>query len=1624
MLSADLLTVLVGLVLGLGALLVVQAVYVTYLEFRVRRLRRRGAYPRAIRLARRVVWFLRLNFRGTRWVGALVRNRRGEEGTIFSGYVRAVCDLAGLLQETGEIGEAEELLDGALEQVREVGAESTQVHALLLNGRAALDLYRGAVAAARPLMEQALAIQRAVASDKPEIGQTLANLGVVYYRLGDYPAAARAYEEALTVNARFARLAQEPIGVVLTNLGGLYADTGELGRAGELLRQAVEHVRSVLGERHPRSTTAVLNLAHWHNRMRQYPEAIRLLRECVRIRAEVPGTDSPEYAHALNNLAVNLLESGDRDAARPLADEALAGRLGFGEDHPLATHALGTRALIDVADSRPADALARWRESARLERRTIGRVFSVASDAQRLAYLASVRKRLFYFLSLVRTHLPGDPEAVAAAFELVLTRKALAAEATAARRDAVLGGRYPHLADKFRELTAISQRIAAEAIGGRGNDSPATHQRILAGLLDRQAALEFELARSIPEVGLEQRLLAADRYAVAAALPAGSALVEFIRFDLFDFLAVPGRGEEPWKPARYLAFVLRSEDPGAVRMIDLGEADAIDGGVRAFRADLLGGGTAGSRGMALLDDQPAAEGPAGPGVGLRERVFDPLRDAVAGAGQLVLATDGELAVLPFEVLPGPDGRPLVEDYRFSYLAVGRDVLRAETRYGEQGQPLVFAGPDFDLGSGKVAAETPPVPDGLSRDLDRSSLRFPPLPGTLSEGREVAGLLGVEPAVGPEAVEARLKAAAAPRVLHVATHGFFLPDQRADPDGGFRGAAPENPLLRSGLALAGANTWLAGGTPPADAGDGLITAEDVTGLDLLGTELVVLSACETGLGEVRAGEGVFGLRRAFQLAGARTVVMSLWKVPDEATRQLMASFYEHLLAGLPRAEALRRAQLELKARYPDPRYWGAFILQGEAGPLQPTAEPGIALVADARPALPPAPAASAPALAGYDVADDLSVPWPGALNVLAVAGLLVFAVIVAVRQLDKGQPPADVLGKMAIVLAVSPAIAALVYWVTISWLLDQRRCKRWRREGDFQTVEGVVSGCQSRTDRSPYTGPFVAVLVFQIAGRWFTLRAHPRRGGFRLEGLPGVGDPASFIRDGVPLRVGYHEDRILRIEVLTGAAPAESLQPPDAVPAASPADGASGRETRLPDVPPGGVLVLRPGRELLQPLLVLAACLGAGGAVVLVAGGSWLLAVSPLGLAVAMLVLGAWWRTSPRMALTLTADGFAYGNLRRRWAYRWSDVAGFGVYQRGEFRQACFRLKPVGGEGQAAPDGAPGLDRYFHQTYGRSGDELVGLLESWRVRHTATGPDGPSGPRIPPAGEAGSPAGPEGSEPGRWGGYTRRGLALRLILITALGAVLPLPTIGPFGVIGGWDPGLLRLWLLLGFGFAVTIAAATFAVDFVIWWNRPPDRAEPAPGLVYDVLDDRPIRAVDFFFLGFYAVGVVLTLVCTVAFTAVPPQGWSWYHGPLFGIGLLLLWAVTSLMYLQFAIRFARDQARCMAWRRSGEYTTTEGTVSGYEKRSSGGRGWFTVTFRVGGEAFALESNSARGGFRLESPQGAEDTEFLADGVRLRVMHRDGRFLRIEVLGFGGPGIPMPPGPPLPAAPDPPTPPTD
>ncbi|MBC7930417.1 MAG: CHAT domain-containing protein, partial [Rubrivivax sp.] len=320
-----------------------------------------------------------------------------------------------------------------------------------------------------------------------------------------------------------------------------------------------------------------------------------------------------------------------------------------------------------------------------------------------------------------------------------------------------------------------------------------------------------------------------------------------------------------------------------------------------------------------------------------KKLMWPVRALAGDAKHLLISPDGELNLIPFEALIDDEDRYLIESYAFTYLTSGRDLLRMRAAPQSKSKSLVVANPSFGERAAEQTARVYTTSKVTARGRRRSvtaaralsEVYFAPLGGTAQEAGPVQKLLQSNLLTQARATESALKEVAAPHVLHVATHGFFLQDDEAANGAGAQVAARgvkanariENPLLRSGLALAGANRRSSGGD------DGILTALEASGLNLWGTKLVVLSACDTGVGEVRSGEGVYGLRRAFVLAGAESLVMSLWHVSDYPTGRLMTSYYKNLVnQKMGRGEALRKAQLDMLKRHPF--YWANFIQSGE------------------------------------------------------------------------------------------------------------------------------------------------------------------------------------------------------------------------------------------------------------------------------------------------------------------------------------------------------------------------------------------------------------------------------------------------------------------------------------------------------------------------------------------------------------------------------------------------------------------------------------------------------------------------------------------------------------------------
>jgi CHAT domain-containing protein/tetratricopeptide (TPR) repeat protein len=867
-------------------------------------------------------------------------------------YAIILSNLGQLYALTGRYAEAEPLYRQSLDITRKALGEQHPQYARTLINLASLYEWMGKPEKAEPLYQQALAILTAASGENsPDAASVLNNLAGLYKNMGDFDRAESFYRRANDIRRTIFGENHPDVASGLNNVADLYYSMGKFEESRQLYEKALQVERAALGEKHPDAALYMQNLAALYKTTGKYKEAESLYLEALEIWKSALGEQSLEMALTLNNLAELYKGAGRYAEAEPLHRRALEIRTALlGEDHPDVAASLNNLAGLCAATSREGEALDLMKRAQNINDHLIRNIFSIASESQRLRYLSFLRGDMDAFLSLISRYMPSSPDAAGAGLDLVLKRKAIVAEAMAAERDAVLGGRYPELEPKLRELKTLRFQIAQKMMAGPGPEGIDVHRKTLEKWEDEKEKIEVFLANRIPEINLDKRLMDADRQAVAKALPGNSALVEFVRFELFDFKAIAAQGQPVWKPARYLAFVMPSGEPGKISMIDLGQADEIDRMISEFRTRITGeSDNRGGRGIVTRTERKEG-GESGPK--LRAAVFDPIMGSLFGQKRIFVAPDSNLYRLSFGALPAETGRYLLDDYHICYIGSGRDILRFGTlSQAASAAPLVTADPDYDLNeSAKPFPAGEIAPDGrLSRALLRNSARFERLPGTRTEGEHIAGMLGVKPLVDTSASKGQLKAIHSPRILHIATHGFFLPDQteassrKDSAAGGQSGTTDdrsgsrfsrfvENPLLRSGLILAGANAWLQGKMLPAEDEDGILTGEDASGLDLLSTELVVLSACETGLGDIRTGEGVFGLRRAFLLAGAKTLVMSLWKVPDAQTQMLMEGFYKRVLEGSPREDALREAQLAVRHSYPEPFYWAAFICQGDPGPL--------------------------------------------------------------------------------------------------------------------------------------------------------------------------------------------------------------------------------------------------------------------------------------------------------------------------------------------------------------------------------------------------------------------------------------------------------------------------------------------------------------------------------------------------------------------------------------------------------------------------------------------------------------------------------------------------------------------
>ncbi|HWB00369.1 MAG TPA: tetratricopeptide repeat protein [Pirellulales bacterium] len=847
-------------------------------------------------------------------------------------YATSLTCLAGLYRRMGDYARAEPLLKQAAEIDRNQLGQSHPDYAIDLDNLATLYRVAGDYAQAEPLYKQAAEIyKQALGEAHPNYAASLNNLALLYRSMGDKARAGPLYERALEIRRKTLGESHPDYVTSLNNLALQYCEMGDYARAETLHKQVLESRKRILGESHPDYATSLNNLAWLYYCMGDSERAAPLYRQALAIRKQALGEAHPEYAQSLNNLAWLYDNARNYEQAAPLYMQALEiKKKSLGPSHPDYATTLNNLALVELGRGRAAEAEALLADAVQITRKSLDFSAAVQSEQQQLTMAVAVRGYLDNYLTtaLAVHESPSKMYAEVAAWKGSISAQQ---QLLRVRQRALAHDAASETSRLFAELDRQSRRLATLVRATPAPADAAKTQVETHTLSESVDSLYQQLSRLDPDfhrAWAERTISTAE---LQNTLPPSAALIDLLEYGHYLPSAEPGK-KHGWQ-RRVLAFVVRRQE--SVVCIELGASAPIAELVEAWRSGF--GQRATSQGTL-------------PGDELRRRVWEPFEPHLAGIDTVLISPDGVLAQLAWCALPGrAPGSYLIEDRATAMIAIPQLLpeLLKSTSATVAPASLLVAG-DIDYG-GDPGEPDDAIPVGRAAGAklgQRAMLNM--LPAAAAELDSIRnsylradGHGTIDVLNGRAATEAAFRRQAPHHGwLHLITHGYFAPSTVNE-------SPPIHSGLLSGLALAGANS------PPADdRDDGILTALEVAGLDLSRVDTVVLSACETGLGTAAGGEGLLGLQRAFQTAGAKTVIATLWKVPDAATSQLMRRFYENLWdRRMGKLAALREAQLWLIHHPPSddagarglaldgrqaqaatgiapPFFWAAFVLSGD------------------------------------------------------------------------------------------------------------------------------------------------------------------------------------------------------------------------------------------------------------------------------------------------------------------------------------------------------------------------------------------------------------------------------------------------------------------------------------------------------------------------------------------------------------------------------------------------------------------------------------------------------------------------------------------------------------------------
>jgi len=789
-------------------------------------------------------------------------------------------------------------------------------------------------------------LEKAKGLDHPDVATSLFNLGIIYEYMGDYIKAIELHQRALIIREKAFGVEHRETAASLNMLGVLCQYFGDLDMAAPFLLQAFSIRAKVLGVEHPFTASSANNLANIYLAKGDHKKAEEIFKEALAIKEKFHGKNDLDFSITLANLAVISYLSGDYKKAEEMLERVLEIRRKLlGPNHWRVFEALETLFLVYVAKGQLETAFNLGKRIIDKDDKLIEQVFSSSSEYQKILFGYKKKGMIAKMISFVHQFCQLNLHAKEIALTTWLNRKGIVLEALRSHQETLIDTDDNKIKATLQELHKIRVQLSNTIFSNSLIDEQKYFE-----LETRKENLESELSKTSRYYAMQKKMAKVDVKQIARSLPAKSVLIEIAEIQLVNFS--PKNQQNIKWPLHYIAFVLPAGESDGVDLIDLGETEKINNAISGFRkliTEVKGHDKIKDSYPKLIESSKQ----------IYNLIFNPIKDKLKGVHEIFISPDGDINLLPFEVLVGKDGKFLIEYYRFNYLPTGRDLLRFGQIKRQAKKYILMGDPDFDLNwlekkeiLSKMGIQKGKNLEVALRSPDLTGISFKRLQAAGEEVKAIQSILGNSLSVlytGKYALEEVLHEMEPPKILHLATHGFSLGDhgiERYLPPNSERGiqSAPmlaerikvwvkaKNPLLLSGFVLAGANVSVKKGLP--EGPDGIITAEKVIGLNLWGTDMVVLSACVTGLGDVRSGEGIFGLRRAFSIAGAKSLVTSMWGIPDQETKELMTAFYKNIKDGMNRCQALRQAALHqkqvVKERYghAHPLFWGGFIFSGE------------------------------------------------------------------------------------------------------------------------------------------------------------------------------------------------------------------------------------------------------------------------------------------------------------------------------------------------------------------------------------------------------------------------------------------------------------------------------------------------------------------------------------------------------------------------------------------------------------------------------------------------------------------------------------------------------------------------